>query len=315
MTATSQASPEVHMYGPLLSVQDVEQHVNLYSDVFGMERVASVTLDADRAQQLFGASAGSLELTSLRTPGVLAGALVAAFEPRSERQIRTEETRLHRDAFRVIDFYAPDLDAAVAHARNLGYHVEHSEAGYDLDEGAFREAHLPGPDGVVTAFLSGPRDFFTGFAKVRDRVASEVCSISLPLTDAKPSLEFYKDVLDWDVVFEYAFSDESFNRLMDVEEPITVTSSTVGFARDEPYVNMVDYGAPEGLGGSVRGASVAPHRGLLGAVLTTGDLDGVRSRAGAALGAETSFTLAPFGDVRAAVLTPPHGVPHLVLEV
>ena len=315
MTSSARASSGVHMYGPLLSASDVEAHVNLYTDVFGMERVDSVTLAADLTERLFSTPAGTLTLTALRTPGVLAGAVVAAFEPRSERQIRTEETRLHRDAFRVIDFYAPDLDAAVAHARQLGHHVEHSEAGYDLDEGAFREAHLPGPDGVVTAFLSGPRDFFTGFAKVRDRIASEVCSISLPLTDAKPSLEFYKDVLDWDVVFEYSFSDESFNRLMDVEEPITVTSSTVGFARDEPYVNMVDYGAPEGLGGSVRGQSVAPHRGLLGAVLTTDALDAVRARAGEALGAEVTFTLAPFGEVRAAVLTPPHAVPHLILEV
>ena len=303
-----------HMYGPLISAQDADGHVRLHCDVFGMEEAGRTTLDAETTAALFGAEAGTVELVGLRTPGVLAGTILALFAPRAERTIREPETRLHRDAFRVIDFYAPDLDAAVAHARGLGYEVEHSEAGYDLDEGAFREAHLPGPDGVVTAFLSGPRDFFTGFAKVRDRIASEVCSISLPLSDAKESIEFYADVLGWGVVFEYAFSDESFNRLMGVDEPLKVVSSTVGFARDEPYVNIVDYGAPEGLGGSLLGESIAPRRGLLGAVVTVDDLDGLRTRAGEALGTEVSFDLAPFGPVRAAVLTPPHGVPHLVLE-
>lgn len=303
-----------HMYGPLISVADAQHHVRLHCDVFGMEEAGRTTLDTESTGRLFGPDAGTVELLALRTPGVLAGTLLALFEPRGARTVRELETRLHRDAFRVIDFYAPDLDAAVAHARGLGYEVEHSEAGYDLDEGAFREAHLPGPDGVVTAFLSGPQDFFTGFAKVRDRVVSEVCSISLPLSDAKESIEFYADVLGWGIVFEYSFSDESFNRLMGVDEPLTVVSSTVGFARDEPYVNIVDYGAPEGLGGSLRGQSVAPRRGLLGAAVTVDDLDGVRGRAGAALGPVTEFALEPFGQVRAAVLTPPHGVPHLLLE-
>lgn len=303
------------MYGPLLSVGDVDDHARLHTDVFGMAEAGRVQLDETTTQRLFGRPAGTAELVALQSPGVVAGTVLALFTPRGARTIRDEQTRLHRDAFRVIDFYAPDLDAAVAHARSLGHEVEQSEAGYDLDEGAFREAHLPGADGVVTAFLSGPRDFFTEFAQVRDRVASEPCSISLPLSDAKPSLEFYADVLEWGVVFEYAFSDESFNKLVGVDEPLKVVSSTVGYARNEPYINMVDYGAPEGLGGSLHGESVAPHRGVLGSVVTVDDLDEVRRRAEGALGDEVSLELAPFGPVRAALLTPPHGVPHVLLEV
>lgn len=305
---------QAHMYGPLISVGDVEVHARLHTHVFGMSEAGRVVLDEATTADLFGRPAGSVELVALQSPGVQAGTVLAVFSPRSERTIRDEETRLHRDAFRVIDFYAPDLAAAVAHARSLGYEVEQSEAGYDLDQGAFREAHLPGADGVVTAFLSGPRDFFTEFAQVRDRIASEPCSISLPLSDAKPSLEFYADVLEWGVVFEYAFSDESFNKLVGVEEPLRVVSSTVGYARNEPYVNMVDYGTPEGLGGSLHGQSVAPHRGLLGSVVTVDDLDAVRRRAGDALGGAVTIALAPFGPVRAALLTPPHGVPHVLLE-
>lgn len=302
------------MYGPLVSTGDAEPHTRLYCDVFGMEEVDTVRLAPDVTATLFGAAAGAVELRTLRTPGVLAGTVLCLFEPGSDEQIRTTETRLHRDAFRVIDFYAPDIDEAVAHARGLGYHVEHSEAGYDLDEGAFREAHLPGPDGVVTAFLSGPRDFFTGFAQVRDRIASEVCSISAPLgAVGQESIDFYREVLGWGVVFEYAFEDDSFSELVGVAEKLKVTSSTVGFARDEPYINVVDYGTGHG-GPSLLGQSIAPRRGLLGSVLTVNDLDALRERSGDFLGGEAGFGLAPFGQVRAAVLTPPHGIPHLVLQ-
>ncbi|QCX27640.1 VOC family protein [Nocardioides jishulii] len=302
------------MYGPLVSTGDAAPHTRLYCDVFGMEESGAARLPEDVTRTLFGADAGAVELRTLRTPGVLAGTVLCLFEPGSDEQIRTAETRLHRDAFRVIDFYAPDLDAAVAHARELGYHVEHSEAGYDLDEGAFREAHLPGPDGVVTAFLSGPRDFFTGFAQVRDRIVSEVCSISAPLgAVGQPSIDFYREVLGWGVVFEYAFEDDSFSELVGVAEKLKVTSSTVGFARDEPYINIVDYGTGHS-GPSLLGQSVAPRRGLLGSVLTVNDLDALRERAGDCLGGEAGIELAPFGQVRAAVLTPPHGIPHLVLQ-
>lgn len=305
---------QAHMFGPLVSTADATAHTRLYCDVFGMEEQGSVRLDAASTGILFGEGAGSVELRTLQTPGVLSGTVLALFDTPGAT-IRDEATRLHRDAFRVIDFYAPDLDAAVAHARSLGYEVEQSEAGYELTEGAFREAHLPGPDGVITAFLSGPRDFFTGFAKVRDRIASEVCSISAPLGgEAKESLEFYADVFGWGVVFEYFFEDDSFSELVGVTEKLQVTSSTVGFARDEPYINIVDYGMGEGMGGSLLGESKAPRRGLLGSVVSVDDLDHVRTRAGDALGAEATFVLEPFGAVRAALLTPPHQIPHLVLQ-
>lgn len=310
---------EAHMYGPLISAGDVDAHVALLRDVFGMEEREVTELSALSARTLFGdgdgeQGLGRVRLVPLQTPGVTAGALLCVFTPASAEQIRTEETRLHRDAFRVIDFYAPDLDAAVAHARSLGHHVEQSEAGYDLDEGAFREAHLLGPDGVVTAFLSGPRDFFVDFAQVRDRVASEVCSISAPLgAVAGESVAFYRDVLGWDVVFEYAFEDDSFSELVGVQEKLKVTSSTVGFARNEPYINIVDYGTGHA-GPSLVGQSVAPRRGLLGAVVTVTDLDEVRRRAPGAVGGEVTCRVAPLGEVRAAVLHPPHRIPHLLLQ-
>ncbi|MBA2953570.1 hypothetical protein HZF07_07585 [Nocardioides sp. CGMCC 1.13656] len=293
------------LFGPLFSTSVLAEHVARLAAVFGM-------VEAGRTSALGG------EVVALRTPGVWAGALVLRTDPPPAYAVRDEATRLDRDALRVVDFYAPDLDAAVAHARGLGYEVEASEAAYELAEGSFREAHLAGPDGTVTALLSGPRDFFTGFAQVRDRIVSEVCSISLPLGDAAPSLAFCADVLGWDVVYEYSFDDPSFSAMVGSAERLRVRSSTVGPARDQPYLNLVDYGLPASAGGSLLGRGGLDRRGLVGVVVTTTDLDAVRRRAlahpGASAAEPVEVDLAPFGATCAAVVTSPHQIVHLVVE-
>ncbi|MFI5429820.1 hypothetical protein [Aeromicrobium sp. UC242_57] len=255
-------------------------------------------------------------LTVMRTPGVEAGVLLCRFETQGPETapIRDEHTRIHRDAFRVVDFYAPDFDAAVQHAREAGFPMATSEASYQLAEGSFREAHHAGDDGVVVALLSGPADFFVDFAEVRDRVVSEPVSISLPLSDAAPTIGWYAEVFGWEVVYTYDFADTSFSELMQVEHELRVRSSTIGPSRQQTYVNIVDYGLAADQGGSLLGQAVAPRRGLLGLVVLTDDLDDVIGRAGGSAGPAETVELAPFGRCRMSVLVPPCATPHLVIE-
>lgn len=304
------------VYGPLLSVSDFAQHVGLLTSVFGMDVVGRDELDARETSLLWDVAA-TAAVTVLRTPGVDAGVLLWQFDvegPRT-RPIRDENTRIHRDALRVVDFYAPDFDAAVRHAREAGFPMATSEASYELAEGAFREAHHGGADGVVTALLSGPADFFVDFAEVRDRVVSEPISISLPLSDAAPTIAWYSDVFGWQVVYTYDFVDASFSELMQVNHELRVRSSTVGPSRQQTYVNIVDYGLAPEQGGSLLGQSVAPRRGVLGLVVLTDELDDVLGRAGENAGPAVTVELAPFGRCRMSVLTPPCATPHLIIEL
>lgn len=320
MTSVDLSQPgspgQAHVYGPLISAADVEEHCRLFTDVFGMHQEGRVRLAADDSQALFGAQVGTTELVVLRTPGVLSGVVLCGFDPVSDETVRTYESRVDRDALKVIDFYAPDYLAAIAHARALGYEVVESEAEYELAGGTFREAHLWGPDNVVTAFLGGPADFFKDFAQVTDALVSEVQSISAPVSDGQPVVDFYARVLGWDVVFEYAINDPSFAELIGVDEPLELKSRNVGPSTKEPYFGLIDYGLPANVGGSLLGRAVAPRRGLLGAVVTVDDLDAVCAAAGSQrCGAPVSFELAPFGQTRAALLLPPHEVPHLAIEI
>ncbi|WP_166140156.1 hypothetical protein [Nocardioides ochotonae] len=302
------------LYGGLISTATPEEHIRLFSDVFGMAVVGTTRLDAAAASALFDAPLSGAELVVLQTPGVESGVVLVSFTPTSAETVRSYETRVDRDALKVIDFYAPDYEDAIAHARGLGYEVVEAEAEYELAAGTFREAHLWAPDNVVTAFLGGPAEFFADFAQVGDRRTSEVQSISAPVSDGAPVVEFYREVLGWDVVFEYAIDDPSFSALVGIEEPLRLRSRNVGPSTREPYLGLIDYGLPADVGGSLLGRSVAPRRGLLGAVVLVGDLGAVVAAAGGAAGPVQALDPVAFVGPRACVLTPPHGVPHLVLE-
>lgn len=292
------------LYGPLFSTGDIDAHLAILGGVYGMGVDAAAVVGGD-------------DVRVLRTPGVPAGAVIVRRDPVPDLQTRDKTARLARDALRVVDFYAPDLDVAVEHVRGLGLEVEPSQAGYELADGSFREAHLPGPDGTTTALLTGPADFFTGFAQIRDRVTSEVCSISLPVGHAQPSLDFYADVFGWRVVYEYSFDDRSFSEMVGSAEHLRVRSSTVGRARDEPYLNLVDYGTSAGAP-SLQGLAGLDRRGLVGVVVLASDLDDIRRRAAAhpdaTCGPELAVPLAPYGDLRVSVITSPHEIAHVVVQ-
>lgn len=287
------------LYGPVYVAADPAAMIRLLVGVGGMEVVGSRDLGPAEARALWGPDVEGVTMTCLRTPGVDAGAIVLDCARPDVPAIRTGASRLHRDALRVVDLYAPDLAAAVAHARALGHHVEAHQADYALTDGAFREAHLIGPDETVTAFLTGDPTFFTDFARVRDRVVSEVLSISFPVSDLAGTRDWYADTFGWEVVFEYSFEDPSFGRMVGVDGPLRVVSQTVGAARDEPYVNLVDYGLDSDPTTSLAGRSRAPARGLLGLAVLVDRLEGPQVR---------------IGDLTCATIHSPQAVPHLVVQ-
>jgi len=304
------------LFGPLVSTADPAAHRALFRDVCGMEPGAPVSLARDDTALLFGRGASSVELSMLRTPGADSGVVLSRFSPGSDETIRSGDSKVDRDVLKVVDFYAPDFDAAIAHARACGYDVVESQAEYDLvGEATLREAHLRAPDQLLVAFLGGPAAFFADFVRVTDRRVSEAVGMTLPLSDAKASLDFARDVFGWDVVYEYAIDAPSVAELIGVDQALDVRASSIGSARHEPYLSLIDYGLPPDVGVSLRGRSVAPRRGLLGAVVLVDDLDAVRQAAGSAASGVVDLALEPFGPVRASVVLPPHEIPHLVLEV
>lgn len=307
------------IYGPLISTGDLAGHVRLFSEVVGMTETARCELGAEDCSPLFLTSGHRAIVVVLATPGTSSGVVLCAFDPRSDETVRDWNTRLASDALKVIDFYAPDYEGAIQHARSLGYRVVEEQAAYELEAGTFREAHLWGPDNVVTAFLGGPAEFFADFAQVTDRRCSEVQSISAPVSDAAAVVRFYEAVFDWRVVYEYAITDPSFGALIGTDERLQLRATNVGRSTREPYFGLIDYGVQSATG-SLKGRSRPPRRGLIGAVVLVDDLADTQARArriggsAAVPGQTVEIHVPSLGAVRAASLLPPHGVWHLVIE-
>jgi catechol 2,3-dioxygenase-like lactoylglutathione lyase family enzyme len=301
------------VFGPLTSARDPDEHQALFCDLFGMEPLASVTFDQGPAAALFGGDVTGVELRLLGTPGCASGAVICRFSGPDSGTIRDGASPVDHDALKVIDFFAPDLEAAVAKARALGHDVSVSAEPYSMDGVPLREAHLGGPDGLRFAILGGPQREMRQYVELPDRLISDVLGVTSPVQDQHLAAAYYADVFGWRPVLQYTADGSAIATLVGLEADFRVTGVCMGSRSEETYVDLLDYGLPPGVGASLRGRSVAPRRGLLGLAVLVADLDAIRAAAPPGALGETVVFPAESGVAGAAVLTPPWGVPHLLL--
>jgi catechol 2,3-dioxygenase-like lactoylglutathione lyase family enzyme len=171
---------------------------------------------------------------------------------------------------------------------------------------------------VVTALISGPKDFFKGFATVTDKLFSEPQSISAPVSDQPKVVDFYDKVLGLPVVHEYFIDDPSFSKLVGTPHKLQLKAKNIGLKRTEPYFGVIHYGLPPEAFKSLRAQAVFPHRGLAGATLFVDHIDD-HAREAKAFGVEIlspvgEAALKPYGKVRSLALRAPHGVIHHLIE-
>ncbi len=302
------------IHGPIISCADVSVTRHMFEQVFGLAPIAEQSLSRDQVQALWGLKGHGAHTIVLETPGTAFGVRLVQFDPVSPVVIRDPSRGFDANALKVIDFYAPDFNAAETHLKKQGFQLKHDRAEYDLPEGHMIEGHLWGPDEVVCALISGPKEFFRGMATITDRTFSEVQSISSPVTDPDAVLKFYSDVLGLGIVYDYFIDAESFSRLVGTLFKLHLRARNVGVKREEPYFGIIHYGLPEDSYRSLRDRALFPNRGIAGATLIADGIDTIAKKATAA-GAEilappARVTLAPYGQVTSFTLRAPHGVIH-----
>jgi catechol 2,3-dioxygenase-like lactoylglutathione lyase family enzyme len=294
----------VNIHGPIISSSDLDAHVALFR-AFGMEELGRVARSVDETLAIWGCEGQAATEVTLETPGTPFGLRLVGFGPGVDVQIRAPSRGSDAEALKVIDFYAPDLQAALASIEAAGFRFKEDIADYDTPEGRFQEAHLWGPDGVVCALISGEPDTCAHLATVRDRLVSEPQSISGPVQDPEATLAFLKDVLGLEVIHRYGVDDESFDALVGTSAALKLRAWNVGISTLEPYFGIIHYGLPEGSQTSLIDVARPPARGLLGATVRVRDAAAVAGKAGV----EAVRTQVPgFGaDVLVATFQGPNG--------
>lgn len=306
------------IHGPIISCADLVAQRALFEGVFGLKPVAEQSLDKAQVKATWGLEGHGARTVLLETPGTHFGVRLVQFDPISSIVIRNSASGFDCNALKVIDFVAPDFAAAHEHVKSRGFKLKHDISVYDLPEGRFTEGHLWGPDEVVTALISGPLEFFKGFATVTNRLFSEPQSISSPVEDQPKVVDFYEKALGLPVVYEYFIDDPSFSKLVGTPHKLQLRAKNIGVKRTEPYFGIIHYGLPKGAYNSLRERAVFPNRGLVGATLFVDHLED-HAREARAFGCEilspiTQVSLSPYGKVQSLALRAPHGVIHHLIE-
>lgn len=113
----------------------------------------------DVAERLTGVSDQIFETVLLHTDGTDYGVRLWRFTPGKGEVLRDPSHGTDRDAPKVIDFYTPDFEDALARLKSAGFEPKDAIADYDTPNGRFLEAHFWRPDGIVVAMISGDRKF------------------------------------------------------------------------------------------------------------------------------------------------------------
>jgi len=301
-SAHSQA-PVIAIHGPIVSSSDPAAHLALFG-AFGMEEVGRIDRSVAETTAIWGtAGQGSSEIT-LETPDTPFGLRLVCFDPGQDVQIRNPDRPSDSEALKVIDFYAPDLLAALRSIEAAGFRFKEDMADYETPEGRFQEAHLWAPDGVVCALISGDPALFETLATVRDRLVSEPQSISGPVQDPEATLAFLKNVFGLNVIHRYGLDDASFDALVGTSAALKLRAWNVGVNTAEPYFGIINYGLPLGTQTPLFKVARPPARGLLGATLRVRDVAAVARKAGVPI---VAMAVPGFGTVQAATFQGPNG--------
>ena len=301
----------------MIGTAEPGRHIDLFRDVLGMEVVSEQILSGTEAGLLWGVDVRSARVTVLTTPPSYAGVALVEFDPVSEVVIREGMQGIDIDALKVIDVVTSDAEAGFARFESAGFVVSDVRSSYEIEDGSVTETHAYGPEGMLIGIL----DFHTieaaRFVEITDRLFSEAMSVSVPVDDLEPVVEWYGRVLGFDVVHRYGFDAESFKDLVGTDSAAwNVRGTNIGRSTQEFYFGVIDYGTGDTRRRSLGDRARPPNRGIAGALCTVDDLDAVITAAAPheMVTEPVEVALGPWGRTPAATLVAPHGIIHTVVE-
>lgn len=306
--------------GPIIATSDIELQQKLYGpSCLGLQSSGVFEIAQDVAASLLGEPTQHWSHCWMDEPTTHFGVRLWHFSASKNTPVRHPSRGTDRDAPKVIDFYAPDFELAVEKLVTTGWNVKDSIGEYDLPEGSMKEAHLWGPDNVVTAVISGPADFFKNFATLCSAPFSEPQSISTPVTNLSEACLFYQQVFGLSAVYEYEIESKSFDALVGTDDSLKLKAVNIGVSTKEPYMGLIDYGSIDPHSQSLHGETRPPARGLLGVEMLVNDLSKIIAAAqecdtAAVLSEARQIEYPPYGAVRSAFIEGPHGMLHHVME-
>jgi hypothetical protein len=322
---------ELRFLGPLVTVENVEDHLPLFAHVFGLEARSIQELDAAEVQALWGVEGRAAGTVLLETGDSRVGVRLVQFARARGVDAGRPRAVPESGPARELRFLTRDFEVARHAVERAGFAFRSVSRFSAEGCGRLTEARLQGADGVCCSVLRMHDRAMQPWVRVTDRLFGELLSVAVALADVDEAAAFY-ELLGLRRVSlgsqpgaggegaagagarEVSEATARYGAPAGVEARESVT---VGSAARAPMITLVsDLAAPAG-SSSLEEALLA-QRGVVGLRFECASVDRVRRRlssvAGQCTGARVLSLgrgiLEPLGAVESMMVSGPGGVVH-----
>jgi catechol 2,3-dioxygenase-like lactoylglutathione lyase family enzyme len=223
-----------------MTVSDLDRAVDFYTGVLGFEKVSEVEVAGDAYEQLEGVFGLRMRVARLRL-GEEIVELTQYLAPRG-RPIPVD-SRSNDRWFQHVALIVRDMDEAYGWLRE--HKIQHASTGpqtipaWNMGAAGIRAFYFNDPDGHVLEVLSFPPD--KGLAKwqAKDRLFLGIDHTAIVVGDTEASLQFYRDLLGFQVAGageNYGTEQEHLNNVEGAHLRITSLRAASG-----PAIELLEY--------------------------------------------------------------------------
>jgi catechol 2,3-dioxygenase-like lactoylglutathione lyase family enzyme len=324
---------DLRFLGPLITVENVEDHLPLLANVFGLEPRAIQELDPAEVQAIWGVEGRSAGSVLLETGESRVGARLIQFAPTGGRPLpAVRRPASEPNAPRELQFLTRDFEVARHVIERAGFSFR-SIARYSAPSlGRFTEAKLLGPEGLSYSVLRMHDRPMEPWVRITDRLFGELLGVSIAVHDLEAAAAFY-ELLGLRRVSKGPRSSHRDHEAGDAAVPadavaeapagVEESQETLSFGSEPraPLVTLVAGAAPSpGHASSLEESLVARH-GVVALRFQSASIEPIRRRLWSVAGQRTGARvlalgrgiLEPMGAVESMLVRGPGGVLHQFL--
>jgi catechol 2,3-dioxygenase-like lactoylglutathione lyase family enzyme len=226
-----------------MTVSDLDRAIDFYTRVLGFENLSEVEVAGEAYEQLQGVFGLRMRVAHLRL-GEETVELTQYLAPRG-RPVPVD-SRSNDRWFQHIAIIVRDMDEAYGWLRE--HNVQHASTGpqtipeWNVGAAGIRAFYFHDPDGHVLEVLSFPPDKGLGKWQAKDRLFLGIDHTAIVVGDTEASLQFYRDVLGFQVVGageNYGTEQEHLNNVAGAHLRITSLRAASG-----PAIELLEYLSP-----------------------------------------------------------------------
>ncbi|HUP24763.1 MAG TPA: hypothetical protein VNB06_17725 [Thermoanaerobaculia bacterium] len=183
---------ELRFLGPLITVENVEDHIPLLAHVFGLEARAIQQFEPTEVHGIWGVEGRGAGSVLLETGESRVGVRLIQFGGTGADEVSDRRRPALGDhPGRELRFLTRDFELARHVVERSGFAFRSVSRFSAPGLGRFTEARLAGPDGLTYAVLRMHDQAMERWVRISDRLFGELLAVAIPVADLPLAAAFY----------------------------------------------------------------------------------------------------------------------------